>query len=50
MSFPDSSIDVIIHSDTLEHVPDSKAALKECLRVLKPAAICFIPCRLLLAA
>ena len=30
MSFADSSIDVIIHSDTLEHVPDSKAALKEC--------------------
>jgi SAM-dependent methyltransferase len=35
MSFPDSSIDVIIHSDTLEHVPDSKAALKECWRVLR---------------
>jgi len=31
MSFPDSSIDVIIHSDTLEHVPDSKPALKESL-------------------
>ena len=27
MSFADSSIDVIIHSDTLEHVADSKAAL-----------------------
>jgi SAM-dependent methyltransferase len=35
MTFPDSSIDVIIHSDTLEHVPDSKAALKESWRVLK---------------
>jgi SAM-dependent methyltransferase len=35
MSFPDSSIDLIVHSDTLEHVPDSKAALKECRRVLK---------------
>jgi SAM-dependent methyltransferase len=35
MTFPDSSIDVIIHSDTLEHVPDSKAALKESRRVLK---------------
>jgi SAM-dependent methyltransferase len=34
MSFPDSSIDVIIHSDTLEHISDSKAALKECRRVL----------------
>jgi SAM-dependent methyltransferase len=50
MSFPDSSIDIIIHSDTLEHVPDSKAALKESVRVLKPGAICSIPCRLLLAA
>jgi SAM-dependent methyltransferase len=26
---------VIIHSDTLEHVPDSKAALRESWRVLK---------------
>jgi hypothetical protein len=29
MSFADGSIDLIIHSDTLEHVPDSKAALKD---------------------
>ena len=35
MSFADSSIDIIIHSDTLEHVPDSKTALKESKRVLK---------------
>ena len=41
MSFADSSIDVIIHSDTLEHVPDSKAALKESLRVLKPGGHSF---------
>ena len=41
MSFPDSSIDVIIHSDTLEHVPDSKRALKECQRVLKPGGHLF---------
>lgn len=41
MSFPDSSIDLIIHSDTLEHVPDSKAALKECRRVLKPGGHLF---------
>jgi SAM-dependent methyltransferase len=41
MSFPDSSIDVIIHSDTLEHVPDSKAALKECWRVLRPGGHLF---------
>jgi ubiquinone/menaquinone biosynthesis C-methylase UbiE len=36
MTFADSSIDVIVHADTVEHVPDSKAALKESMRVLKP--------------
>jgi SAM-dependent methyltransferase len=41
MSFQDSSIDVIIHSDTLEHVPDSKTALKECWRVLRPGGHLF---------
>jgi SAM-dependent methyltransferase len=41
MSFPDSSIDLIIHSDTLEHVPDSKTALVECWRVLKPGGHLF---------
>jgi len=41
MSFEDSSIDIIIHSDTLEHVPDSKTALKETLRVLKPGGHLF---------
>lgn len=41
MSFADSSVDVIIHSDTLEHVPDSNAALRECRRVLKPGGHLF---------
>lgn len=36
MSFADASIDLIIHSDTLEHVPNSNLALKESWRVLKP--------------
>ena len=40
-TFSDSSIDVIIHSDTLEHVPDSKAALQESRRVLKPGGHLF---------
>jgi SAM-dependent methyltransferase len=35
MTFENDSIDVIIHSDTLEHVPDSGAALRETHRVLK---------------
>jgi len=41
MSFADSSIDIILHSDTLEHVPDSKTALKESWRVLKPGGHLF---------
>jgi SAM-dependent methyltransferase len=41
MSFADSSIDVILHSDTLEHVPDSKTALEESRRVLKPGGHVF---------
>ncbi len=41
MSFADSSINIIIHSDTLEHVLDSKAALRECRRVLKPGGHLF---------
>jgi len=41
MTFADASIDLIIHSDTLEHVPDSKAALKESMRVLKPGGHLF---------
>ena len=35
MTFENNSIDVIIHSDTLEHVPDSGGALQESHRVLK---------------
>jgi SAM-dependent methyltransferase len=41
MPFEDSSIDVILHSDTLEHVPDSKVALRESIRVLKPGGHLF---------
>jgi SAM-dependent methyltransferase len=41
MHFADASIDLIIHSDTLEHVPDSKVALEESRRVLKPGGHLF---------
>jgi SAM-dependent methyltransferase len=36
IKFADDSIDIILHSDTLEHVPDPGRALRECWRTLKP--------------
>lgn len=35
LPYPDSSFDLIVHSDTLEHVADPVQALSECRRVLK---------------
>jgi len=40
MPFPDGSYDLVVHSDTLEHVPQPVAALAECYRVLSPAGYC----------
>lgn len=34
LSFPDASLDVVMHYDVLEHVPDWKRGLRECRRVL----------------
>lgn len=36
LPYKDASYDVIVHSDTLEHVPDPVKGLRETLRVLKP--------------
>ena len=39
LSYADSSFDLVITSETLEHVPDVDAALGEIHRVLKPAGL-----------
>jgi len=36
LSYPDDEFDLVVTSDTLEHVPDLRAALREIERVLKP--------------
>lgn len=42
MPYPDKSFDLVIHSDTLEHVTNPIHALQECRRILKPGgAVCF---------
>lgn len=40
MSFPDCSYDLVVHSDTLEHIPNPLSALSECYRVLSPGGYC----------
>ncbi len=42
MPFADGSFDLVVHSDTLEHVPDPLRGLQECYRILKPGGrLCF---------
>jgi len=40
MPFQDNSFDLVVHSDTLEHVPDPVKALRECRRVLRVNGLC----------
>ena len=40
LPYGDATFDIVIHSDTLEHVQDPILALKECCRVLKPDGYC----------
>lgn len=39
LSFPNESIDYIIHSDVFEHIPEYLTGFKECFRVLKKGGI-----------
>jgi len=40
LQFDDGYWDLIIHSDTLEHIPEPLAALRECWRVLRVGGAC----------
>jgi SAM-dependent methyltransferase len=40
LPYDESSFDLVVHSDTLEHVEQPVRALSECLRVLKPGGFC----------
>jgi SAM-dependent methyltransferase len=40
LPFGNGSFDLIIHSDTLEHVPDPAQGLRECRRLLRPGGAC----------
>jgi len=40
LAFEDQRFDCVVHSDTLEHVPNPVRGLSECRRVLKPGGLC----------
>lgn len=40
MPFADATFDLVVHSDTLEHLTDPTRGLAECYRVLKPGGFC----------
>lgn len=42
LPYADGAFDLVVHSDTLEHVPNPIHALKECRRVVRPGgALCY---------
>lgn len=40
LALDDNFLDLIVHSDTIEHIPDPLQGLRECWRVLKPGGAC----------
>jgi SAM-dependent methyltransferase len=40
LQYPDTAFDLVVHSDTLEHVADPRRGLAECRRVLSPGGAC----------
>jgi SAM-dependent methyltransferase len=40
LPYHDASFDLVVHSDTLEHIPEPLLALAECRRVLRPGGFC----------
>jgi hypothetical protein len=42
LSFADASFDVLLSFEVLEHVPDYRAALRECARVMAPGGLALI--------
>lgn len=40
LPYPNNTFDLVVHSDTLEHVPNPISALSECCRVLRPGGFC----------
>jgi SAM-dependent methyltransferase len=40
LSYDQATFDLVVHSDTLEHVPHPVRGLSECARVLKPGGYC----------
>jgi hypothetical protein len=40
IDYPDNVFDLVVHSDTLEHVADPRRGLSECKRILKAGGYC----------